>query len=91
MYEPPEPSANMPRICSCPMSYVEHQLGKTHIIDVVWDNYRPDYLKAQGESVAASSPIMQFQKNWGEFLRINENNACCAVRISERRNCHNVN
>ena len=29
------------------LSNVEHQLGKGHIIAVVWYNYRPDSLKAQ--------------------------------------------
>ena len=44
------------------LPYVEHQLGKAHSIDVVWDNYRPDYLKAQSrarvgnEYIAESSP-----------------------------------
>ena len=29
------------------LPYVEHQLGKVHRIDVVWDNHRPVFLKAQ--------------------------------------------
>ena len=78
------------------LPYVGRELGKAHRINVECDNYRPDSLGAQtrtrdaNESVAESSPIMQFQKN-------GENNAMLfaflsnAVRISEQRNCHKVN
>ena len=71
------------------LPYVEHQLGKARTIDVVWDNYRPDSLKVQSESVAASSPIMQFQK----MGRISQNQLeqPSAVRIHEQRHSHNTN
>ena len=62
------------------LPYVEHQLGKARIIDVVWDNFRPDYLKAKSESVAASSPVMQFQKM--ERISQNQLEQPSDVRIS---------
>ena len=71
------------------LPYVEHQLGKARIIDVVCDNYRPDYLKAQSESVARRSQLCSYEK----MGRISQNQLeqPIAVRISEQRNYHNVN
>ena len=61
------------------LPYIEHQLDKAQRIDVVWDDYRPDSLKAQTRDMRGKGirrrvePNNAVPKNWAEFLRINEN------------------
>ena len=61
------------------LAYVEHQLDKALRVDVVWDDYRPDSLKAQTRDVRGKGirrrvkPNNAVPKHWAEFLRINEN------------------
>ena len=68
----------MPRMCSF-LEYVEHQMDKTQRVDVVWDEYRSDSLKAQTRDMRGKGirrrvePNNAVLKNWAEFHRINEN------------------
>ena len=61
------------------LAYVEHQLDKAKRVDVVWDDYRSDSLKAQTRDMRGKGirlrvePNNEVPKNWAEFLRINEN------------------
>ena len=61
------------------LPYVEHQLDKAHRVDVVWDDYRTDSVKAQMRDMRGKGirrrvePNNAVPKNWAEFLRINEN------------------
>ena len=61
------------------LPYVASQLQQASRIDIVWDEYRPDSLKAETRvkrgkgvrrRVEASTPI---PGNWQEFLRTDEN------------------
>ena len=45
--------------------YVEHQLDNAQRVDVVWDDYRPDSLKAQTRVMRGKvKPNNAFPKNW---------------------------
>ena len=61
------------------LPYAEHQLDKSQRVDVVWDDYRPDSLKAQTRDMRGKGirrrvePNNTVPKKWAEFLRINEN------------------
>ena len=61
------------------LPYVEHQLDTAQRLDVVWDDYRPDSLKAQTRDMRGKGirrrvePNNAVPKNWAELLRINEN------------------
>ena len=61
------------------LPYVEQQLDKAQRVDVVWDDYRPDSLKAQTRDMRGKGirrrvePNNAVPKNWAEFLRINAN------------------
>ena len=69
------------------LPYVEHQLGKVHIIDVVWDNYRPDSLKAQTRNTRGKWIRRRVEPNNAvpKMRRIaqNQRERDSAVRISE--------
>ena len=61
--------------------YIEHQLDNAQRVDVVWNDYRSDSLKAQTRGMRGKGirrrvePNNAVPKNWAEFLRINENKA----------------
>ena len=63
------------------LPYVEHKLDKTQRVDVMWDDYRPDSLKAQTRDMRGKGIRRRVEpnrpnavpKNWAEFLRNNEN------------------
>ncbi len=77
------------------LPYVEHQLGKAHIIDVVWDNYRPDSLKAQTRNTRGKLIRRRVEPNntVPKMRRIaqNQRERDSAVRIPVHINCHIVN
>ena len=59
--------------------YIYNQLKKSSCIDLVWDVYRPDSLKAstgekRGKDIRKRmAPSTMMPKNWKDFLRVNEN------------------
>ena len=77
------------------LPYVEHQLGKVHIIDVVWDNYRPDSLKAQKRNTRRKLIRRRVDPNNAvpKMRRIaqNQRERDSAVLFPEHINCHIVN
>ena len=75
------------------LPYVASQLQQASRIDIVWDEYRPDSLKAETRvkrgkgvrrRVEASTPI---PGNWQEFLRTDENKVELFSFLAKRVPC----
>jgi len=61
------------------LPHVKSQLHHSSRVDVVWDEYLPDSLKAETRSTRGKGvrrrvePSTAIPKNWQEFLRIDDN------------------